>query len=178
MRMGSFEEAEKTLLRENQNLAEFTRIKIYYADLLTLLFFLELHRMEDGIRNGDISKVTRHRKKVKQTGKRMISAAKKAAYHIPEALRLMGIYYWLTGKEKKALKWWNKAIQEGERLRARPELSRTYMEVGKRLLEPDSKYKELNGIGAEEYLNKARTMFQEMDLQWDLDELERISAAN
>ena len=48
------------------------------------------------------------------------------------------------------------------------------MEVGKRLLEPHSKYKDLNGIKAEEFLEKARTMFQEMDLQWDLDELDKI----
>jgi hypothetical protein len=54
------------------------------------------------------------------------------------------------------------------------ELSRTYFEVGKRLLEPTSKYKELDDIKAEEYLEKARKMFKEMDLQWDLDELEKL----
>ena len=48
------------------------------------------------------------------------------------------------------------------------------MEVGKRLLEANSKYKELNGISAEEYLEKAETMFEEMDLQWDLDELDKV----
>jgi hypothetical protein len=56
-------------------------------------------------------------------------------------------------------------------------LSRTYFEVGKRLLEPNSKYKELNGITADEYLEKARTLFVEMDLQWDLDELDKLMAA-
>ena len=29
-------------------------------------------------------------------------------------------------------------------------------------------------LAAEEYLEKARTMFEEMDLQWDLDELDKI----
>ena len=48
------------------------------------------------------------------------------------------------------------------------------MEIGRRCLEGNSKYNELNGIHAKEYLEKARTMFQEMDLQWDLDELDRI----
>jgi len=62
-------------------------------------------------------------------------------------------------------------------LGARPDLSRTYFEIGKRLLEPSSKHKELNGITAEEYLEKARTMFEEMDLQWDLDELDKVMAA-
>ena len=48
------------------------------------------------------------------------------------------------------------------------------MEVGKRLLEPHSKYKELNGITAKEYLDKAETLFKEMDLEWDLEQLERV----
>jgi len=46
--------------------------------------------------------------------------------------------------------------------------------VGKRLLEPKSKYKELDAIKAEEYLEKARTMFEEMNLQWDLQELDKL----
>jgi hypothetical protein len=61
---------------------------------------------------------------------------------------------------------------------ARPDLSRTYFEIGKALLDPNSNYKEWNGITAKEYLNKARTMFKEMDLQYDLDELEKIVASN
>ena len=48
------------------------------------------------------------------------------------------------------------------------------MEISRRFLEEKSKYKKLNGISAKEYLEKAREMFQEMDLKWDLDELERI----
>ena len=90
---------------------------------------------------------------------------------------LMGEYYWLIGKQNKALKWWDKAVKKGEELGARPELSRTYFEIGKHLLEPASKHKELNGITAEEYLNKAKTLFIEMDLQWDLDELDKVMAA-
>lgn len=57
---------------------------------------------------------------------------------------------------------------------ARPELGRTYFEVGKHLLEKTSKYKMVNGIPAKDYLEKARVFFQEMDLNWDLDEIERL----
>ena len=57
----------------------------------------------------------------------------------------------------------------------KPELSRTYFEIGKRLSEPNSPYRELNGVSAAEYLNKAKTMFEEMDLQWDLEQLENLS---
>jgi len=88
----------------------------------------------------------------------------------------MGQFCWLIGKQKKATIYWSQSIEEGEHLGARPELSRTYLEVGRRLLEPKSKFKEFNGIKAEEYLQNAKTMFEEMDLQGDLDELDRISA--
>jgi hypothetical protein len=50
------------------------------------------------------------------------------------------------------------------------------MKIGKRFLEEKSKYKELNGISAKEYLEKARAMFQEMDLQWDLDEPKKLAS--
>jgi len=91
-------------------------------------------------------------------------------------LRLMGLYYWLIGKQGKAFKWWEKPIQEGERLGVRPDLSRTYFEVGKRLLEPQSKYEEFNGIEAKGYLEKAGILFEEMNLERDLDDLERLKA--
>jgi len=31
-----------------------------------------------------------------------------------------------------------------------------------------------NNITAEEYLEKARVMFEEMDLQWDLEQLKKV----
>ena len=43
------------------------------------------------------------------------------------------------------------------------------------LLKPESKYKKLDGIKAEEYLERARVLFEEMSLQWDLDELGRVT---
>jgi hypothetical protein len=89
----------------------------------------------------------------------------------------MGLYYWLIGQHGKALKWWDKTIQEGERLGARPDLSRTYFELGKRLLEPESKYKELNGIDAKGYLEKAGTLFREMGFDRDLVDLDRLKSA-
>jgi hypothetical protein len=116
------------------------------------------------------------KKRAHQSGKRALNKSKKFAVDCVKILRLMGEYYWLIGKQKNALKWWDRAIKKGEELGARPDLSRTYFEIGKSLLESDSKYKELNGITAEEYLEKARTLFEEMDLQWDLDELDKVMA--
>lgn len=109
-----------------------------------------------------------------RAGKASLETADKAVFFKTESLKLMGVYYWLTGKQRKAMKWWRKAIAEGQCLNDRLELSRTYYEVGKRLLESKSKHKELDGVTADEYLEKARVLFEEMDLQWDLDELEKL----
>jgi hypothetical protein len=87
----------------------------------------------------------------------------------------MGLYFWLIGKQSKALKWWNKATQEGERLCAKPDLARTYWEIGKHLMEPRSKYKQLNGINAKDFLRRAKIMFKDINLQQDLYELENFA---
>lgn len=71
--------------------------------------------------------------------------------------------------------WFDKSIKSGEFLKAKIELSCTCFEVGKCLLEPKSKYKHLNGIAADEYLEKARVLFEEMDLKWDLEQLKKMS---
>jgi len=56
------------------------------------------------------------------------------------------------------------------------ELSRSYFEIGKRLTESKSRHSELKGEKAEEFFEMARTIFKELDLQWDLDDLDRIIA--
>ena len=113
------------------------------------------------------------RQSAKSTNK-CLKNSKKAACYLTEALRMKGQYYRLTGDDQKAFTWWSKSIAEGERLGARPELARTYFEVGKHLQEPNSNYRELNGISAKDNLDKAEKLFREMDLQWDLEQLERV----
>ena len=88
----------------------------------------------------------------------------------------MGKYYWITNNQKKALKWSAKAMHECKRLGTLPESARVMMEIGKRLLEEKKKYPEFNGMRAEEYLKKAKSIFEELDLQWDLGELHKILA--
>jgi hypothetical protein len=138
-------------------------------------FVLHLYQLEQSIKTGT-SDISKNKINALKAGKKAVNFSQKVAFERIENYKLMGVYYWLINKQKKALKWWSKSIAEGERLGGRLELSRTYFEVGKRLLEPGSRYKNFNGITSEEYLQKARTLFVEMDLQWDLDELDKISA--
>ena len=43
-----------------------------------------------------------------------------------------------------------------------------------RVITIPSGYRELNGISAIKYLEKVRKMFLDMELHWDLDELDKI----
>ena len=64
------------------------------------------------------------------------------------------------------------SVAAGERLGARPELGRTYREIGQRLSENGSKYRELSGVTAAGYLEKARRLFTALQLEWDLGQLD------
>ena len=168
--------AEEALKHARKYLSGVEKLPLYISHYLVSEFMVYLHRLEESMKAGNHSEIKKNQKSAFSTGRRTVKTSKKAHVYRTEALRLMGTCCWLIGAQRKAIKWWGKSIQEGERLGARVEVSRTYFEVGKRLLEEKSKYKELDGIKAEEYLAKAKAMFEEMDLQWDLDQLERIAA--
>jgi hypothetical protein len=84
----------------------------------------------------------------------------------------MGLYYWNSNQRTKAFKYWGKSIEKGTIMGARPELARTYFEVGKHLLDNACKEKKHKGLSAQHYLDLSRKMFVEMDLRWDLDQLD------
>ena len=178
--------AQVSILLSNANVAErclkyvdeirhnITTVPWQISNFYRSQFVYDLCQLEKSIGSGDKSASIEYRKKAVKSSALLLKAVTKVAQHRTEAYKLKGLYYWIINKQKAALDWWNKAIEAGESLSARLELSRTYYEIGKRLLEPQSKHKELNGITAQEYLEKARVLFKEMDLQWDLDELNQV----
>ena len=114
------------------------------------------------------------KKAAKSSSQKALGIAAKLARERTEAYKLTGRMHWLLGQQDQALKWWTKSIAEGERLGARPELARTYLEVAQRLAESGSKHRALNDTDAEAYLTKARTLFSDLGLEWDLEKVELI----
>ena len=149
---------------------------LYKSSYLMSQFLFDLYLLEKSILLNDKLDIKRYRNKASQSGKHALKNSNKYASDRTEVFRLMGFFYWLVGKQKKAVSWWFSSIKEGERLGARIELSRTYMEIGSRLIEKKSKFRELNGIKPEEYMEKARTLFEGLDLQWDLERLDKVTA--
>lgn len=173
---GDIHGAEDALLSATNYLMEVKPIPYFYTPFLLAQSKVEIRRMKERLETGFETNLSEYRKRAFESSKIALKKASKSAYHITEALKIMGTYYWLVDKRKKALKLWRRSIAEGERMGALVELSRSYFEVGSYLSEPDSKFKELDGMNANEYFKKARRMFEEMDLQWDLDELDKVSS--
>jgi tetratricopeptide (TPR) repeat protein len=172
---GEIEEAGDCLAYLETMCGELPLSAIFLTNYLIGRFMFALHVLERAVKTGDASyKKCAH--EARSWGKKSLKASKNFQSDRVEAMRHMGTFHWLTGKKRDALKCWRMSIQIGEAFKMKPELSRTYFEIGKRLSEPNSPYQELNGISAAEYLNKAKTMFEEMDLQWDLEQLEHAVA--
>jgi hypothetical protein len=107
-----------------------------------------------------------------KSGKLALKNSNKYAFDKTESLRLMGVYYWLVGRQKKGTGYWNNSIKIAKLFGARVELAKTYMEIGKRFFEKGSRYSKLNNIGAAGYLEKAKSLFEEFGL---LEELYRTT---
>jgi tetratricopeptide (TPR) repeat protein len=135
----------------------------------------DLYRLGTSLKNGHRSGDAALRKQAAKSDKMMSKVAAKVAQHRTEAYKLNGVHCWLNRQPAKAHASWRKAIDEAEALGARLELARVYFEVGKRLGEPRSRHKKLNGLGAEDYLEQAGALFEEMNLQWDLDKLSLLT---
>lgn len=172
---GDIAGAQECILRTQGLIAQQYRLApVFKAPYLVgrLMFRIELLREAARSRHGGT--MSKNQRTRYQIGDEALRNAARYAPCRTWILRLMGDYYWLVGKQRKAMKWYGRSIKEGERLGARPDLSRTYFEVGKGLLEPQSKYKQLNGINAKGYLEKAEKLFREMGLEHDLEKLERV----
>jgi class 3 adenylate cyclase len=146
----------------------------YIAAGFLAQFMLDLVLLEDSIGSENTISISKHRRNAFKNGKRSLRLSKKFPLHRTETYRLIGRYYWLIGKQKKSLRWYSKSSEEGQRLDARPELARTYFELGKRLQDPGSKYRHFNGLDAGGYLEKARSMFEQMGLEKDLEEMDKL----
>ena len=139
-------------------------------------FLADIYRLEQAIVSGDHTNLEKYRNMAHKSNKEALRNSTKYTLFRTKVFRLTGLYCWLIGEQSKAFKWWNKTIQEGERLGARVDLSRTYMEIGKRLLEHKSRYKKFKAIDAKDYLGKAKILFEEIGLQQDLNDLEKVMA--
>ena len=177
--MGRYDSAEQSLTEVMELIDRIGFVPPHYSIRYRMARFIyDLKRLEEAFKSSDRRQIRMYRRKTKKSARKAVIVSSKWVWDKAEAFRLRGAYCSLIGKQRKARKWWMKSIAEGERLGARLELSRTFFKLGEWLFDEKNKYKELNGISAKEYLEKARAMFEEMDLQRDVDELDSVLIFN
>jgi hypothetical protein len=172
--LGKIKDASDTIQIAEELVSSDQFLPYFISWYLTSQLIFLLYHLEDSLKYKTGREHKEYQKSALIAGKKAVEMCKWVAYERVEVYRLTGTVYWLSGRQKKALRWWENSIGEAKKLGARLELSRTYFEVGKRLSEPGSRYTELNGKSANSHLKLAGTMFEEMKLNWDLKQLHSV----
>jgi tetratricopeptide (TPR) repeat protein len=172
--MKDTEKARTSLKKADQIRSEVKAAPIQLSFFYRSQFECYLQCLEDSLKAGDRKESYQYRKSALKSGKMLIRICRKAALYRTDSYRFMGVYSWLVHDRKSALGWWRRAIAEGERLGALPQLSRTYAEMGTRLCGIEQGSSERNTDWAKEALQKARTMFGELGLERDLEDLDSV----
>jgi tetratricopeptide (TPR) repeat protein len=175
---GNIADASETMKTTEELASADIYVPYFLTFYTTTRFMVYLYKLQESVITEDKDQIRLIKKDTLNSGKKAVKVCRQAAFERVETYRLMGTYHWITGNRKTALRWWGKSIDEALRLNAKLELSRTYLEAGKRLLEERSQKKIPEASEAGEYLTKARQLFAEMNLQWDNEKLEQISSKN
>ena len=160
-----FETARSDMNEVEKMSPALKKIKIWHSTYFLAKAYL---LTEEFRRNPDDSQLKNYLLKICKSA---IKQSKMVPNNLIESKRIMGNALWMTGKKKQALKFYQESIVAGERVNGRLELSRTFYELGKRLLSNGASRK-VNGLSGQEYIDKASQLFTEMNLAYDLKELE------
>ncbi len=178
---GNLGPAEEALRRGKQNLEPLGKISPmftmnYYIARLQLEV-IRLEQMRSGKENNhDGIGIRMLRKQAHNSSKLVMGQFKTLHEFMPEGYRYTGILYWLEGNAAGAFSQWKKSIQAASTMHKRQELARTYLEIGRRLLEKRSSKRLFDGLDAKECLKKARQIFEELGLVYDLAGVDRMAA--
>ncbi len=163
----SLDKAER-VLNESDSL---TPMLLSYFAAYKLFYYTRLY--EKGIEHNSLSnkEIINLEREIKKSQKIAIKISNKVAEIKPEVDRYIGTYHWLKNNHKKTIKYFQKSIDYAKHLEALPELGRSYLGMGKFILLTKNKIKNRN---AENYLSEAQKIFEQLNLRWDMDELNKV----
>lgn len=171
---GAIQQAQESLERAERRRLQTRTAPYQLSSLFKTQSDLDVYRLKEATKSGNRAEIDKFQRKALKSCRLLQKVAQKVAYHRTDSYRLTGSYYWMINKHEKALGWWHRGVQEGERLGAGPQLAKLYFEIGKCLLESKGKYTILDGLAGEEYLDKARALFEEMKVESPLEEINRV----
>lgn len=161
---GEFGGAEKTLQIAAELASEDWQAPYFNSYFRTARLLYTTKRFEHFLHNGKSDKLAALKKQLRKDKYSALRVNRTVAYEQVETYRLVGTAYWLRGKQSKAMKWWNRAMNRAEELNARLELSHTLQEVADRLREPVSRYMNMNGKDVVSLQQRADELYKEMEI--------------
>lgn len=144
------------------------KIKVWYSTYFLAKSYLLTEEFRRNPEDKDI------RRNLLNACESAIKQSRLVPNNLIESHRIMGNALWMTVNKKPALIHYRKSLEAAEKVKGKLELSRTCFELGKRLSSNGAPHK-VNGISGSEYLEKARLLFTEMNLIYDLAELEQFT---
>jgi tetratricopeptide (TPR) repeat protein len=172
LRLGNFNKAEKAISKAKKLQEKVSNIPIFHTHYLLAIVHFDLEKILKLKEKEPQYKAMV--KEINRNSKKLIAKSKKMIANLTEAYLLRSRIFMFQQKFKKAFKNLQLAVQTGEKYNGRLELSRAYFETGKFLSNPKTKQEQLNGLSGKDYLEKAKTLFEEIDLQWDLGEYKKF----
>lgn len=110
--------------------------------------------------------------------KESIKAAARLRPYYADSLTLCGTCYWAAGKYRKALKFWGRAVAESEKLGILSDLARAYLAAAGHFLVsekvPEKDFIKFIKLTPAECIDRAESIFRDMDLAYDLEQLEAL----
>ncbi len=171
--LGDLDAAEETLRHAAEVVARSSPVPPFHASSYhRSRLLLDLAHLEhDGT-----ERATRRvwARRARKSVRAALRSAAKVAWRRAEVLRLAGRYHRLLGHPARAYRLFDRSVDVGERLEARPETARTYAEAGRLLCErarPGERFRGLDGTAC---LAHARATFEQLGLTWDLERLAEL----
>ncbi len=147
----------------------------YSGAYLTSRLRLDLRELEEAVRSGEKSS-TRDTRRVRRDCRRAIASARKIARDRAEALRLAARLHWLWGEPAKAFRFWEQALEAGQRLGERAEFARCCRDLWRSLADAEDGARLFRGVDAEGWLGRAREGFALLGADYELAELEELKS--
>jgi hypothetical protein len=167
--LGELDAAEATLARCAEIMVRSAPVPPFHGSAYhRSRLLLDVVRLEAAVRNGDASETQRWRRQGRKSLRAALGSAAQVAWKQTEVLRLAGRYHALVGKSRRARRLFERSIEWGEKLGARPEAARTWAAVGAFL---GANGDTLLGLDGKAWVARARDAFEELGLTTDRDRL-------
>lgn len=167
--LGALDAAEETLGRCAEIMVRSAPVPPFHGSAYhRTRLLVDVVRLEAAVAAGDEAAVKRWRAQARKSARTAQGSAAKVAWRRTEVLRLAARYRGLIGQHRRARRLFQRSLEYGEKLGARPELARTWATVGHWLGRDGGTLRGLDGAA---YVARARAAFEDLGLQTDLARL-------